>query len=208
MITRQRAIVYVDGFNLYYGSVKGTPYRWLDLEALADMMLPQHDVSAVKYFTAIVDDPQGSVRQQLYIQAIESGGRVTTQRGHFLSHPKWRPRKSPCAQCGEKYTEVVITEEKGTDVNLATHLVYDACTGAFDVAAVLSNDSDLATPIEVARQQCGKIVGVINPHKKPAQTLISVADFYKRLRPGVLQSCQLPAQFSRGGQTFTKPPSW
>ena len=50
-----RAIIYVDGFNLYYGSLKGTPYRWLDLHRLATLMLPEQDVAAVKYFTAIVD---------------------------------------------------------------------------------------------------------------------------------------------------------
>ena len=61
---RPRAIVYVDGFNLYYGSLKGTPYRWPDLVRLADLMLPAQDVIEVKYFTAIVDSPSGSVRQQ------------------------------------------------------------------------------------------------------------------------------------------------
>lgn len=60
---RPRAIVYVDGFNLYYGSLKGTPHRWLDLARLADLMLPDQEVIAVKYFTAIVDSPSGSVRQ-------------------------------------------------------------------------------------------------------------------------------------------------
>lgn len=55
--------MYVDGFNLFYGSLKGTPYRWLDLHRLADLMLPDQDVVAVKYFTAIVDSPTGSVKQ-------------------------------------------------------------------------------------------------------------------------------------------------
>tara|TARA_R110002072_G_scaffold29206_4_gene92759 strand:- start:564 stop:863 length:300 start_codon:yes stop_codon:yes gene_type:complete len=29
-----RTCVYVDGFNLYYGALKRTPYKWLDLAAL------------------------------------------------------------------------------------------------------------------------------------------------------------------------------
>ncbi len=205
---RPRAIVYVDGFNLYYGSLKGTPYRWLDLARLADLMLPDQEVIAVKYFTAIVDSPSGSVRQQVYIGALEAHGRVSTYRGHFLSHVKRRPRATVCAQCGDRYADVVITEEKGTDVNLATHLLYDACTDAFDVAAVLSNDSDLVMPVVFARDRCGKTVGVINPQKHPAHALRQAADFYKKLRPGVLSVCQLPAAVGVDGRRFEKPPSW
>lgn len=168
---RKRAIVYVDGFNLYYGSLKGTPHK-------------------------------------LYINALKSAGRVTVYTGHFLSHPKRRPRREACVQCGEKYAEVIITEEKGTDVNLATHLVYDACTEAFDVAAIISNDSDLATPIEFAIKKCGKTVGIINPHPVPARTLSQAAGFYKKLRSGALEASQFPATFSAGGRTFTKPDTW
>jgi len=208
MTNHKRAIVYVDGFNLYYGSLKGGPNRWLDLVKLADLMMPKQDVIEVKYFTAIVDDPAGNIRQQLYISALESDPKISVYRGHFLSHPKHRPRVTKCVQCGEKYAEVTITEEKGTDVNLATHLMYDACTGAFDVAAVISNDSDLATPIEFAIKRCGKVVGIINPHPVAARTLSKVAGFYKKLRPGVLAASQFPNTFTRGSQTYSKPATW
>lgn len=200
--------MYVDGFNLYYGSLKKTPYRWLDIVRLADLMLPEQEVCQVKYFTAIVDSPAGSVRQQVYIGALESRGRVSTHRGHFLSHVKRRPRKTACAECGERHADVIITEEKGTDVNLATHLVYDACSDAFDVAAVLSNDSDLVTPILFAREKCSKMVGVINPQKHPAKALMQAVDFYKKLRPGVLKVSQLPSVVEHEGRRFAKPGGW
>ncbi len=206
--TRQRAIVYVDGFNLYYGSLKGTPYRWLDLAKLADLMLPEQDVLEVKYFTAIVDSPTGSVRQRVYIGALEAGQRVSTYQGHFLSHVKRKPRGRLCSQCGESHVEVVVTEEKGSDVNLATHLVYDACTDAFDVGVVISNDSDLVTPIRFAREKCGKTVGVINPQKHPARALLEVTDFYKKLRHGVLGASQLPRVIEHEGRRFEKPDTW
>lgn len=205
---RGRTIVYVDGFNLYYGCLKDTPYRWLDIPRLADLMLPGHDILEVKYFTAIVDDPDGSVRQQVYIGALEASGRVTTYRGHFLSHPKTKRRVRPCDQCGEVYTEVVITEEKGTDVNLATHLVYDACTDAVDVAVVISNDSDLVMPIQFAREKCGKKVGLINPQRLPARALLPEVDFYKKIRAGVLRECQLPPIVEKDGRRFVKPKEW
>lgn len=208
MAQSKRAIVYVDGFNLYYGSLKGTKYRWLDLVRLAELMLPDHTIVEVKYFTAIVDSPQGSVRQQVYISALEARGRVSTYRGHFLSHVKRKLRKSGCVECGEIRTEVVVTEEKGTDVNLATHLVYDACTDAFDVAAVVSNDSDLVMPVVFAREKCGKTVGVLNPQKHPAQALLKSVDFYKKLRPGVLEASQLPDEFEHEGKQYRRPSSW
>jgi uncharacterized LabA/DUF88 family protein len=205
---QRRAIVYVDGFNLYYGSLKNTPYRWLDLLRLCELMLPEEELLEVKYFTAIVDSPEGSARQQIYIGALESRGRVSTYRGHFLSHVKRKRRADPCVQCGERHVAVVVTEEKGTDVNLATHLVYDACTDAFDVAAVISNDSDLVTPIRFAREKCGKVVGVINPQRHPARALMETADFYKKLRSGVLRTSQLPRVVEAGGRRFERPETW
>ncbi|MBE0417110.1 MAG: NYN domain-containing protein [Coriobacteriia bacterium] len=205
---RRRAIVYVDGFNLYYGSLKNTPYRWLDLVTLSELMLPSHELLEVKYFTAIVDSPEGSARQQLYISALESRGRFSTCRGHFLSHVKRKRRADICQQCGERHAAVFVTEEKGTDVNLATHLVYDACTDAFDVAAVISNDSDLVMPIQFAREKCSKIVGVINPQQHPARALMETADFYKKLRTGVLQASQLPDIVESSSRRFVKPRTW
>ena len=66
--------VYIDGFNLYYGSLKGTPYKWLDLAELSSVLLPQDTISRIRYFTAQVNarphDPQQPVRQQTYLRAL------------------------------------------------------------------------------------------------------------------------------------------
>ncbi len=52
--------VYVDGFNLYYGSLKDRPYRWLDLDALSRVLLPRDQINRIRYFTARVSDrPSG-----------------------------------------------------------------------------------------------------------------------------------------------------
>ena len=37
-----RTNVYIDGFNLYYRALRRTPYRWLDVRRLAQLLLPQH----------------------------------------------------------------------------------------------------------------------------------------------------------------------
>ncbi len=66
--------VYVDAFNLYYGSLKGTPYRWLDLGALCARLLPRDRINRTRYFTSTVsarpDNPDAPQRQQVYRRAL------------------------------------------------------------------------------------------------------------------------------------------
>ena len=46
-----RTIVYVDGLNLYYGCLKNTPWKWLDLASLSKGALhPEHGIVAARYF--------------------------------------------------------------------------------------------------------------------------------------------------------------
>ena len=56
-------------------------------------------------------------------------------------------------------------EEKGSDVNLAAHLLVDVLRERVDAAIVISNDSDLRLPIQVVRQKVP--VGTINPSSAP-----------------------------------------
>jgi hypothetical protein len=90
-----RTFVYVDGFNLYYGAVKGTPYKWLNLVELARQVLPaSHTVASVKYFTARVsgaEDPDSPKRQHAYLSALKTLPEVEISYGRFLSKTIWRP---------------------------------------------------------------------------------------------------------------------
>lgn len=136
--------VYIDGFNLYNGAVRGTPYRWLDLVALCRHMLPNDNIQSVKYFTAIVSgrphDPQQPMRQQIYLRALRTLPQVSIIFGHFLTHS--RPMTLTNTNPPQRVW-VDRTEEKGSDVNLATHLLHDAFKGLFDTAVLITNDSDL-----------------------------------------------------------------
>ena len=71
-----KTLVYVDAFNLYYGAVKDTAYKWLDLQALCRVMLPKNTVAGIKYFTARVHprphDPGQPTRQQVYLRALQT----------------------------------------------------------------------------------------------------------------------------------------
>ncbi|NCO34890.1 MAG: NYN domain-containing protein [Armatimonadetes bacterium] len=46
--------VYVDGLNLYYGALKGAPYRWLNLSELCRLLLPRDRINRIKYYTGVV----------------------------------------------------------------------------------------------------------------------------------------------------------
>ena len=107
-----------------------------------------------------------------------------------------------------KYVRVIKTEEKGSDVNLATHLLHDAHMERFDVAVVVSNDSDLLEPIKIVREQLHKRVGILNPHPNPSRALLPHIDFIKQIRAGVLRASQFPATLTDAHGTFTKPAAW
>src|SRR5437899_1255453 len=91
--------VYVDAFNLYYGSLKGTPYRWLDLGALCARLLPKDQINRIRYFTATVsarpDNPNAPQRQQVYLRALETIPDLSIHYGHYLSHVTRMPLANP-----------------------------------------------------------------------------------------------------------------
>ena len=64
---------------------------------------------------------------------------------------------------GPKFATVVKTEEKGSDVNIATHMVHDAHLGLYDTAVVISNDSDLVEPVKIIRYKLNKNGNRLDP---------------------------------------------
>lgn len=108
----------------------------------------------------------------------------------------------------QQYVKVIKTEEKGSDVNLATHLLHDAHMNQFDIAVVVSNDSDLLGPIKIVRNELGKKVGILNPQKHPSRAILPHIDFIKQIRSGVLSASQFPSNMKDATGNFTKPASW
>ncbi len=207
----KQTIVYIDGFNLYFGALKGTPYRWLDLDKLCSYLLPQNVVTHFRYFSARVsarpNDPDAPMRQETYWRALRSIPHLEIYQGHFSAHVKSMPVAKPRA--GHAPTvKVISTQEKGSDVNLAAHLLMDAFKGRFDVAVVISNDSDLITPIRMVREEFKKTVGILNPYENPSKDLFKLASFYKPIRQNVLQLSQFPVTMKDSRGEFHKPMSW
>jgi uncharacterized LabA/DUF88 family protein len=199
--------VYIDGFNLYYGCVRHTPYRWLDLSALCGALLPKNTIHRIRYFTALVtprpNDPQQRTRQEVYIRALRTIPNLTIHLGNFLASKTWMMRAD-----GLGKIQVLKSEEKGSDVNIASHLLIDCYGSDCDVAVIVSNDSDLAFPIDHVKRNLGKTVGILNPHKHPSRDLFQLASFYKPIRAGVLAACQFPATMQDASGRFHKPASW
>jgi uncharacterized LabA/DUF88 family protein len=208
---RVRTIVYVDGFNLYYGALRDLPYRWLDLQRLCRLVMPRHDIVAIRYYTALVNDRAGnpgqSMRQRLYLRALATLPSVTIHLGLFRSHVV-RMRLAYPVPGEAQSVRVIKTEEKGSDVNLATHLVRDAYERAFDAAVVISGDSDLVAPIELAHRHLGLNVGVLSPSRRPSLQLAAAARYTKSLRPQALANSQFPPTLRDHTGTFHRPPGW
>jgi hypothetical protein len=109
---------------------------------------------------------------------------------------------------GPRTAQVIKTEEKGSDVNLASHLLSDGYRGVYDAAVLITNDSDLLEPVRMVRQQLGLPVGILNPHPRPSRVLVQQATFVRQIRPRVLMASQFPNQMSDAQGIFHKPPSW
>ena len=204
--------VYVDGFNLYYGAVKGTPYKWLNIRQLSEVLLPKHKIVRVKYFTARVSarpgDPDQPVRQQTFLRALATLKDFDIIYGHFLTKESYMPVAGSPPGAALKYAKVIRTDEKGSDVNLATHLLWDGFKGRYKAAVLLTNDSDLLEPVRIVRQELGLTVGILNPHKKASRVLARQASFVKQIRSGALKICQFPNTLNDANGTVTKPHVW
>jgi len=217
-----RTIVYVDGFNLYFRLLKKRPHlRWLNIKTLADNILSdKNQVIAVKYYTARVSSrlkAESPAHQQIYLDALSTVPEVSVHMGMFLTSEKFAPlvyppEFRPVRDFDEPWPDVVRilkTEEKGSDVNLASHLLFDAFRDHYDVAAVISNDSDLVEPIRLVTQEVGKPVGLLSPVKSPNPELEAASSFVKRIRPSHLQAAQFPNPLTMPeGNELSKPVHW
>jgi len=211
-----RTYIYIDGFNFYYGAVKNTPYKWLNFKCLFDLLLDSsHQISSINYYTAIVTgiiDPNQPVRQKTFIRALKKYiPEISVHYGGFLSHKVFKPLAYPIDgnTFGKqiKFANIIKTEEKGSDVNLAVHLLNDAWLNRYDCAIVVSNDSDLSESLRLVKEQHKKKIGLITPGKThPSRELLKYSDFTKRIRKGLLAASQLPDTIP--GTTIRKPSVW
>lgn len=215
-----RTIIYVDGFNLYYRALKYNPqFKWLNVKALAqDVLSSENVISEVKYYTARVSariDADAPRRQQIYFDALSTIPEVSIFQGKFLVTKPYAALAPPPTNGKSPFqpwptvVRIIKTEEKGSDVNLGAHLVRDAFTDAFDVAVVISNDTDLCEPIRIVVEELGKPVGIICPAENVANDLKDVASFVRHITHNRLARAQFPDPVIDGdGNELRKPATW
>jgi uncharacterized LabA/DUF88 family protein len=214
-MTSQRLItnVYVDGFNLYYRALKDGPFRWLDLWKLSEALFPRDDIHRVCYFTAHLQarpsNPNQPRRQLVYLRALATLPGLDIHYGAFRSGIKLRPLAEPVPGLPAQ-VRIKDSEEKGSDVNLATRLLVDGFNGDYEQAVVISNDADFAGAMSYVRDDLGRRVTLVNPdpgNPSPA-VLAAAATYVKRLRKRHLRASLLPDTLRDDVGLITKPPAW
>ena len=205
--------LYVDGFNLYYRAVRGTPFKWLDIRKLGETLFPQDTIHRVCYFTALLDerpdDPGQPRRQLVYLRALDTLTGFKAYFGTFRSGIKRRPLAEPIPGL-PAYVLVRDSEEKGSDVNLATRLLVDGFNREYEQAVVMSNDADFAGAMRYVRDELGLRVTLVNPdhRNRSPRDLSNAATYVKRLWKSHLRRSQLPDTLMDGIGTITKPAGW
>jgi hypothetical protein len=210
-----KVYAYIDGFNLYNGSVKNQPAcKWLDLRKMCERLLPADaELDWIRYFTARMGgseaDPHRPQRQEIYIRALR--GECTPfslHEGYFRTDTEWLALAGSPSDTPER-VKVRVNREKGSDVNLAIHLIADAAAQELDAAMVVTDDFDQEGALKMAKELYGVRLIVVSPRKQRNLAKAVGADFYKQIHENLLLECQLPEMaLDHEGREIHRPGSW
>jgi len=204
-VKKERVIAYIDGFNLYFGlKSKGwRRYYWLNLQALMrNLIKPYQVLIRTKYFTARISKPHDKQkRQTTYIEALGT----LSDFDIFFGKYQLNPRK--CKKCN--YYED-IPSEKMTDVNIAVELMSDAFLDHYDVAYLLSADSDLTHVITRIRSLFPeKKIVVAFPPERHSKDLENRARFSFTIGRAALAKSLFPLEVKKpDGYVLSCPDLW
>jgi uncharacterized LabA/DUF88 family protein len=200
----ERVMVYIDGFNLYFG-IKEAGYmncKWLDIDCLVNNLLkPNQELQQIKYFTSRVsNNPEKQKRQTTYIEALETKS-IKVFYGHYQSD------RVECMRCGNIWPSY---NEKMTDVNIATQMIIDAYKDNYDMAMLVSGDSDLVPPMKAIHENFNnKRVFVAFPPKRHNSSVSLAAKGSLMIGRKKLVDSQFPAEVQkRDGYKLRKPSDW
>jgi len=223
-----RTIAYVDGYNLFFGCLKNTRYKWLDLVALLDLILriqnPSAELVQVRYFTAPIKARLASrgktaeIAQERYHQALRQRGRVEITCGSYSLEAAWAPKMVNPPNKLDR-VEIWRLEEKQTDVNLALQLYRDAVRGECEKLVVVSSDSDLVPALRLVECDAPAIRrGLILPRSESVQGIkqrppnagLSKFAHWTRheIKNAELAACQLPERIPTKKKPIDKPDYW
>ena len=207
---KKRAIIYVDGFNFYYGALKNGPHKWLNLERFFCRLRQDDQIQKIRYFTAKICGNH-LPNQEAYLSALTTLPLVDVILGRFKSK-QVECRVQGCPNSGRRV--FMVQEEKRTDVNIGLWMLHDAQQDLCDRLILVSGDSDLVPAIRMVRDNFPrkKIIVYIpakNENRGAAVELRAEAHKDKTLPLDLLAKTQFPASVDLGGgRSVNKPAAW
>ena len=207
MSTHQRVIVYIDGFNFYYGlkEKKWKKYYWLDVVKFCESFMRPHQILIeVNYFSATPHDKGKYDRQDLFFSANKLNKKFRLELGRYM------PKFKRCSKCGAIHKTF---EEKETDVKIATKMISDVVNSRCDITILISADSDLVPPIEFIRGFSDRHkIFVYFPPCRYSSNLNALANSIKKLDGSVIafNDSLLPEHITNPvtGYIIKKPTTW
>ena len=206
---KQRVIVYVDGFNFYYGlkdkSHHWRRYYWLDIVGLFErFMRDDQQLVAVKYFSARpLNNRDKYDRQATWFNANNENPKFNLILGRYLE------KTIECRRC---HFKMKTFEEKESDVRIATQIVSDAKSGLCDIAIVVSADSDMKPAIELAQLSGVKVFVYFPPNHfsnaiagMPGMNITQMQRYESRFRQSLLPDT---VTLAKSGYVLQIPPKW
>jgi len=229
-----RTKIYIDGFNFFYGCLKGTPYKWLDLHKLfINNIIPSVQIDPKKnvqpewhlvekgvclYTADIIEsisDVESVKAQKTYHNALKKlyPNTVNIIKGYYS---KTRAKAYLVEEGKQPLDSEQVTiwklEEKKSDVNLAIDAYHDVATDSVDMVVIVTNDTDVERCLEKIKElNRDTIIGLVSPNENinPNQSLKEHADWvYKRITRQSLQEYQLPNIVVGGRRPSRKPVMW
>ena len=154
-----RIRVFVDDMNLYNRVFKPLNIKWVDMEAMLLEQLqtkfPDAEIEKLILFTSIMNGKAGD-KQRIYLSTLQKlSPKISIKEGRFVTRPKLLPVVDEESNLTGNFENVLVSEEKGTDVNIATEIIKDSLSkerDKFDIVCLVTNDSDLLYPIEVLHE--------------------------------------------------------
>jgi len=198
---KRRAIVYIDGFNLYF-ALRDKNWKnlmWLDLVKLAQSLVrPDQELARVKYFTArIRNNPQKQARQNAFLDALATLDKLEICEGMY------QPNKVLCFGCGREWSD---DKEKQTDVSIATAMLTDAYRDFVDDIILITADSDQCPAMREVRALGKHVLLVIPPGRADYLEIQKHADSRLELTKRKFRESQLPEEVTlKSGHVIKKP---
>lgn len=207
-----RGALYIDGFNLYHAiDDLGKPYlKWLNLWRMGELVARGHArrLERAVFCSAYFPGDHGKkVRHKAYIDALENVG-VQTRLGHTTKEPMECKRKN--GGCGHRWDQ---PREKETDINLSLAILEDAYEDVYDVAFIVTADTDQAGTLKFMRRKFPykKTIMVVPPmapgsKRAPSKHLRDLSNLTIQLTESHLDACVFPGMVMADGRpTVVRP---